>query len=72
MKNTFKSLLTLFLCLISNLLLFAENSPGADDESGALEGQDPPASIDDWIGLLLVLGLILGYYILKKRKQISA
>ena len=70
MKNTNKILLTLFLILISNMPLFA--NPGDDDIDGVLEGSDTPAlPIDDWLGLLLVVGFLFGYYILKNRKQIS-
>jgi hypothetical protein len=70
MKNTNKILLTLLLILISNITLFAQ--PGDDDIDGVLEGPEPPASsINDWLGLLLVVGFLFGYYILKNRKQIS-
>jgi hypothetical protein len=70
MKNKNKTLLTLILFLISNVLLIAQ--PGDTDGTDNLEGVDTPAApIDDWISLVLVLGLLLGYYILKTRKQIS-
>jgi hypothetical protein len=70
MKNKNKILLTLILFLISNVLLLAQ--PGDTDGTDNLEGVDTPAApIDDWLPLLFVLGLRLGYYILKTRKQIS-
>lgn len=73
MKNTYKTLLTIFLFLVTNSVLFAETGPGSTNDTGTLEGTETPAApIDQWLGLLLVLGLILGYYILKNRKQISA
>jgi len=73
MKNTYKTLLTIFLFLVTNSVLFAETGPGSTNDTGTLEGTETPAApIDQWLGLLLVLGLIFGYYILKNRKQISA
>lgn len=71
MKNTYKTLLTILLLLVTNGLLFAQ--PGSTDDTGTLEGTETPAApINDWIPLVLVLGLLLGYYILQKRKQVSA
>ncbi len=68
-KNTFP-LQTLFIFFLIDSLLFAQ--PGSTDDTGTLEGTEAPAApIDSWLGLLLVLGLFLGYYILKNRKQIS-
>jgi len=70
MKNKYKTLPTLVLFLISNVLLFAQ--PGSTDDTGTLEGAEtPPMPIDDWISLVLVVGLLLGYYILKTRTKIS-
>lgn len=70
MKNKYKTLLTILLFFLSNAMLFAQ--PGSTDDGGTLESTDTPAApIDDWISLVLVLGLLLGYYILKTRKEIS-
>lgn len=68
-KNTFLLPILFFFFLIDSLL-FAQ--PGDTDGTDNLEGVDTPAApIDDWISLLLILGLLLGYYILKKRREIS-
>jgi hypothetical protein len=71
MKNTYKTLLTLLLFLISNVMLFAETGPGSTNDTGTLEGSETPAApIDNWLGLLLVLGLLLAYYTFKTRRKI--
>jgi hypothetical protein len=70
MKNKYKTLLTLLLFFFSNALLFAQ--PSDTDNTDTLEGVETPAApIDDWIIPVLVLGLLLGYKILKNRKEIS-
>jgi hypothetical protein len=69
-KNKILLVLALFLFFFTDALLFAQ--PGDTDGTGNLEGADAPAApIDDWISLVLILGLLLGYYILKTRKEIS-
>lgn len=69
-KNTFL-LRTVLIFFLSDVLLFAQ--PGSTDDTGTLEGTEAPAApINDWIPLVLIFGLLLGIYILKKRKQISA
>ncbi|MBP6759918.1 MAG: hypothetical protein KA133_11755 [Flavobacterium sp.] len=70
MKNSIIKHLLLFGFLLSSVILHA--TPGDTDGTGNLEGADAPAApIDNWISLALILGLQLGYYILKTRKKIS-
>ena len=73
MKNILRTSLLFVFLLLWDFALFAQpTEPGDTDGTGNLEGADAPAApIDDWISLVLILGLLLGYYILKTRKEIS-
>jgi hypothetical protein len=58
MKNKlFKYYIAAF-CFCSTSILFAQ--PGTDDTGGGLETPDaPPAPIDDYVGVLALVGLSL-------------
>lgn len=69
MKNKYKTLLTLLLFFLSDVLLFAE--PGSTDDSGTLEGEEPPAGPIDsnliWLGIMGTL--YVGYYFYTRRNK---
>ena len=71
MKN--KAINTLVFCLIllSNLNGIAQEAPGDDDFEGILEDLDPPAPINDYIIPMLLIGIIIGYRLLKQKKLLA-
>jgi hypothetical protein len=74
MKRIIKTLLV-FYFLISDFILFAQigSGPGDEDNNGStgLEGGDPPAAtINAKLWLLLLLALVYGITILRKKKRL--
>ena len=69
MKN--KAINTVVFCLIllSNLNGIAQEAPGDQNGTGDLESQDVP--INDYIIPMLVIGIIIGYRLLKQKKLIA-
>ncbi|WP_298116187.1 hypothetical protein [Flavobacterium sp.] len=65
MKSIFKFCFLSFM-LLSNFIAFAQ--PGDDDGSGGLEDtSDPqPADINGKLILLLILGIVFAFYIIRK------
>ena len=62
MKTTIKSILITFL-LLTSTLIFAQN-PGDP-------GQDPGVTpINDYIIPMIVLGIVIGFHLLRKRTTI--
>ena len=62
MKTTIKSIVLMFL-LFSNSLIFAEDFNPLDP------GSDPGVSpINDYIIPMIVLGIVLSFFFLKKKK----
>lgn len=62
MKTTIKSIVLMFL-LFSNSLIFAEDPNPLDP------GSDPGVSpINDYIIPMIVLGIVLSFFFLKKKK----
>jgi hypothetical protein len=65
MKNNLKKIIVFCLITLSSLNSFAQ--PGIEDEiNGNLESTDAP--IGDFIIPMLILGIALSFYLLKKRK----
>jgi hypothetical protein len=73
MKN--KAINTVVFCLIllSNLNGIAQElGPGFEDESGNLEELDPsPAPINHYIIPMVLIGILIGYRLLKQKKLIA-
>ena len=69
MKN--KAINTLVFCLIllSNLNGIAQEAPGDQNGTGDLESQDLP--INDYIIPMLLIGIVIGYRLLKQKKLIA-
>ena len=69
MKN--KAINTLVFCLIllSNLNGIAQEAPGDQNGTGDLESQDVP--INDYIIPMLLIGIVIGYRLLKQKKLIA-
>jgi len=62
MKTTIKSILITFL-LFSNSLIFADDANPLDP------GSDPGVTpINDYIVPMIVLGIVLSFFLLKKKK----
>jgi len=70
MKNIFKLYLLTFF-ILSDFIAFAQ-TPGSDDGTGGLEGDDPPAApINSKLVILLVLGLVFAFIQIRKYKKVS-
>jgi hypothetical protein len=69
MKN--KAINTVVFCLIllSNLNGIAQEAPGDQNGTGDLESQDLP--INDYIIPMLLIGIVIGYRLLKQKKLIA-
>ena len=68
MKKNFLTLPLVILFVLMDIAVFAQ--PGDDDGSGGLEGNDPPpAPINTKLIWLVVLGLIYGYYSIRKYRK---
>ncbi|WP_269226009.1 hypothetical protein [Flavobacterium eburneipallidum] len=61
MKNTLLKYYILAIYFFSNVVLFAQATPGAEDTTDTLEestGDTTPLPIDDYILIVAVIGLI--------------
>jgi hypothetical protein len=69
MKN--KAINTVVFCLIllSNLNGIAQEAPGDQNGTGDLETPDAP--INDYIIPMLLIGIVIGYRLLKQKKLIA-
>jgi hypothetical protein len=69
MKN--KAINTVVFCLIllSNLNGIAQEAPGDQNGTGDLESQDVP--INDYIIPMLLIGIVIGYRLLKQKKLLA-
>ncbi|QBN19532.1 hypothetical protein [Flavobacterium nackdongense] len=64
MKNRLLKFYIAAFCFCSTSILFAQ--PGTDDTGGGLESPDAPAApIDDYVGILALVGL--SYVLIKVR-----
>ncbi len=64
-KEILKSFLTL-VCLLTNVLLFAQPGDTDGTPTDNLEGTDPAANIDSMLLLFEVTALLFGFYIVRK------
>ncbi|QBN20018.1 hypothetical protein [Flavobacterium nackdongense] len=55
MKNNILKFYIAAVFFCSTMVLFAQ--PGDNDAGGGLEGNDPPAPIDDYVWVLALVGL---------------
>ena len=69
MKN--KAINTVVFCLIllSNFNGIAQEAPGDQNGTGDLESQDVP--INDYIIPMLLIGIVIGYRLLKHKKLLA-
>ena len=69
MKN--KAINTVVFCLIllSNLNGIAQEAPGDQNGTGDLESQDVP--INDYIIPMLLIGIVIGYRLLKQKRLLA-
>jgi hypothetical protein len=72
MKNNIKTLVLSFALSIYSMTTFAANSSGEEDFIAMFDpsnpGSDPGAPISDFIIPMLIFGIALSFYLLKKRK----
>ncbi len=67
MKNNVIKIFLVCLITLSSLNSIAQ-IPGVNDPNGTLETNDVP--INDYLLPMLLLGVVLGYSLLKKKKQL--
>ena len=74
MKNNIKKLVLSFALSIYSLTTFAANS-GEEDFIAMFDpsdpGSDPGAPIGDFIIPMLLVGVVIGYRLLKQKKQLA-
>ncbi len=56
-----------FLLVILFLVQFAQAQPGFDDGDDVNDAE--PAPIDDWILPMAIIGIVVMYYFIKKKRQ---
>ena len=71
MKNKVINTVMFCLILLSNLNGIAQEAPGDDDFFENLEDPDPPLPINDYIIPMLLIGIIIGYRLLKQKKLLA-
>lgn len=69
MKNKVINTVMFCLILLSNLNGIAQEAPGDQNGTGDLESQDLP--INDYIIPMLLIGIIIGYRLLKQKKLLA-
>ena len=69
MKNNLLKFYTLAFYFASTFILFAQSTPGVDDEGGTMEGEAIAAPIDDYVWVLAVIGLLFVFYRLRSFAQ---
>jgi hypothetical protein len=69
MKNKVINTVMFCLILLSNLNGIAQEAPGDQNGTGDLESQDVP--INDYIIPMLLIGIVIGYRLLKQKKLIA-
>ncbi len=65
MKNNIKKIIVFCLITLSSLNSFAQ-LPGSQNDTSNLETTDAP--INDYIIPMIVLGIVLSFYLIKKKK----
>ena len=75
MRNNIKTLVLSFALSIYSITTFAVNSSGEEDFITMADpsdpGSDPGAPIGDYIIPMLLVGVVIGYRLLKQKKQLA-
>ena len=58
MKNNLLKYYIAAFYFASTFILFAQSTPGANDEGGTMESDEVAAPIDDYVWILAVIGLL--------------
>ena len=69
MKN--KAIKTIVFCLAILSSINAIAQPGIEDALSNLEGTDAATPISDYIIPMLLIGIVIGYRLLKQKKQFA-
>ena len=69
MKN--KAIKTIVFCLAILSSINAIAQPGIEDALSNLEGTDAATPISDYIIPMLLIGIVIGYRLLKQKKQLA-
>jgi hypothetical protein len=75
MKNSLKTLVIVLILSIFSMTTFASNSSGEEDlatfsNPGAAPGDPGETPINDYLIPMLVLGIAIGYSLLRKKTEI--
>ena len=62
MKNNLLKFYTIAFYFASTFILFAQSTPGTNDEGGTMEGEEVAAPIDDYVWVLAAIGLLFVFY----------
>jgi hypothetical protein len=65
--NTIQLKIYLIVFNLMSIAVNAQDDPGLPTEGDP--GQDPQAPIDDWILPMALVGIVIMYYFIKKKKQ---
>jgi hypothetical protein len=69
MKNNLLKFYTIAFYFASTFILFAEETPGTNDEGGSMEGGEVAAPIDGYVWVLATIGLLFVFYRLRAFAQ---
>ena len=74
MKNNIKTLVLVFVFSIFSFTAFAANTTGEEDLTTFTNpndpGADPGAPIDDYLIPMLVVGIAIGFHLIRKKTEI--
>jgi hypothetical protein len=69
MKNNLLKYYIASFYLASTFILFAQETPGTNDEGGSMEGGEVAAPIDGYVWVLAIIGLLFVFYRLRAFAQ---
>jgi hypothetical protein len=69
MKNNLLKYYIASFYLASTFILFAQETPGTNDEGGSMEGGEVAAPIDGYVWVLATIGLLFVFYRLRAFAQ---
>ena len=69
MKNNLLKYYIAAFYFASTFILFAQDTPGVDDEASNMEGDEVVLPIDDYVWVLAVIGLLFVFYRLRAFAQ---
>ena len=74
MKNNIKTLVLIFVCSLFSVTTFASNAPTDEDlatftDPAAMPGDPGVTPINDYLIPMLVLGIAIGFRLLKKKTK---